>query len=38
MREIRDIRKLVVALPALLVPCAAVAEPPRHQDILQLVN
>jgi len=33
-----DIRNLAVALPVLLLPGAAVAEPPRHQDILQLVD
>jgi aminobenzoyl-glutamate utilization protein B len=38
MRPIIDIRNLAVALPALLLPCAAAAEPPRHQDILQLVD
>ena len=38
MRPIMDIRNLAVALPVLLLPCAAVAEPPRHQDILQLVD
>jgi aminobenzoyl-glutamate utilization protein B len=38
MRPFTDIRTLALALPALLVPCAAVAEPPRHQDILQLVD
>jgi aminobenzoyl-glutamate utilization protein B len=38
MRPIMDIRNLAVALPVLLLPGAAVAEPPRHQDILQLVD
>jgi aminobenzoyl-glutamate utilization protein B len=39
MNPIIDLRKLAVALPALLAPCcAAVAEPARHQDILQLVD
>jgi aminobenzoyl-glutamate utilization protein B len=38
MNPITDIRKLAVTLPALLLPCAAVAEPARHQDILQLVD
>jgi aminobenzoyl-glutamate utilization protein B len=38
MRPITDIRNLAVALPVLLLPCAAVAEPPRHPDILQLVD
>jgi aminobenzoyl-glutamate utilization protein B len=38
MRPITDIRNLAVVLPVLLLPCAAAAEPPRHQDILQLVD
>ncbi len=38
MRPITDVRNLAVALPVLLLPCAAVAEPPRHQEILQLVD
>jgi aminobenzoyl-glutamate utilization protein B len=38
MRLIMDIRNLAVALPVLLLPCVAVAEPPRHQEILQLVD
>jgi aminobenzoyl-glutamate utilization protein B len=39
MNPITDLRKLAVTLPALLpLPCAAVAEPARHQDILQLVD
>jgi aminobenzoyl-glutamate utilization protein B len=38
MRPIIDLSKLAVVLPTLLVPCAAVAEPARHQDILQLVD
>jgi aminobenzoyl-glutamate utilization protein B len=38
MRLIMDIRNLAVALPVLLLPCLAVAEPPRHQEILQLVD
>ena len=37
MNPIIDVRKLALALPV-LVPCAAVAEPARHQDILQLVD
>jgi aminobenzoyl-glutamate utilization protein B len=38
MRPFTDIRTLAAALPVLLAPGAAVAEPPRHQDILQLVD
>jgi aminobenzoyl-glutamate utilization protein B len=38
MNPFTDLRRLALALPALLVPCAAVAEPARHQDILQLVE
>ena len=38
MRLITDIRNLALALPVLMVPSVAVAEPPRHQDILQLVD
>ncbi len=38
MSAIIGLRKLAVTLPALLVPCAAVAEPARHQDILQFVD
>ena len=38
MRPITDLGKMVIALPVLLLPCAAVAEPVRHQDILQLVD
>jgi aminobenzoyl-glutamate utilization protein B len=37
MNPIIDLRQLALALPVLL-PCAAVAEPARHQDILQLVD
>jgi aminobenzoyl-glutamate utilization protein B len=37
MNPIIDLRKLALALSVLL-PCAAVAEPARHQDILQLVD
>ena len=37
MNPIIDVRKLALALPV-LVPCAAVAEPARHQDILALVD
>jgi aminobenzoyl-glutamate utilization protein B len=38
MRPITDISKLALALSALLLPCAAIAEPARHQDILGLVD
>jgi aminobenzoyl-glutamate utilization protein B len=38
MRPMTDIRNLALALPVLLLPCAAVGEPARHQDILQLVD
>ena len=38
MNPIIDLRKLAPVLPALLLPCVAVAEPARHQDILQLVD
>ena len=38
MRPLIDLRKFAVTLPAVLLPCAAVAEPARHQDILQLVD
>jgi aminobenzoyl-glutamate utilization protein B len=37
MNPIIDLRKLALALPV-LAPCGAVAEPVRHQDILQLVD
>jgi aminobenzoyl-glutamate utilization protein B len=33
MNPMIDLRKLAVTLPALLLPCAAVGEPARHQDI-----
>jgi aminobenzoyl-glutamate utilization protein B len=39
MNSITDVaRKLVVALPVILLPCAAVGEPARHQELLQLID